>query len=238
MEALWPEQQLLTAKYLTFFMLMDPFFNTKDFYVEMMYAAVGNMFCEAYPGKTERYNERHNPEKPNKDYMLATLQRSNYEELADIYKGCANTMEAVNLYYALPNGKIGETITLEDGQTTGRQGFGLGMCQFTFSRATDVMESYRDIYGDYKGSLTLGQRFAAEYNLMRKELNSAEEYDNLIMQSEISSKQFEADKIYSLGVTFRKIYANPGDKSKYKDGGERAVKWYQILEEALYSATD
>ena len=236
--AAWKEQQLLTAKYLTFFMLTDPFFTQKEYGREMMYAVVGNMFCEAYPGKTEQYTyDESLPfngiySNKNGKYMQATLQETNYRDITVGCNGWANQITIIQKLYELPN--IGNTnVQLEGGKTADSQGFGLGMLQYTFERATDVMEVYQNLYEYCEDELTMGQCFAAEYQLLRDELGGSKgtkySFEGLVS---ISEKSQDNTSIYRLGYTFRDIYENPGDYSE-SEGGKKAEVWYGFIDNRI-----
>ena len=244
----WREQQLLTAKYLTFFMLTDPFFTEREYGREMMYAVIGNMFCEAFPGKTEQYiydetkkfNDIFNNK--NSNYMQATLQETAYRDITDQCGGWANRIAIIQKLYQLPNrdyspNKEDFTVSLKNGDVVYRQGFGFGMLQYTFSRATSVMEVYLDLYSCCKDELTMGQCFAAEYQLLRNELGdkkSTYSFEALIKGSEKNPGNTIVER---LGYTFRDVYENPGDNSQDK-GGARAEKWYQLINYRINEALE
>lgn len=211
----WTEQQLLTAKYLTLFLLNDQNFSKEAYAKEMMYAVVGNMFVEAYPAKTEQYSGNGSDEK----YMKNTLKNTEYRQITETYKGYANNMTAINALAGMKN--------VDDGN---RQGFGFGMLQYTFGRATTVMEMYQKNYGDtQEGELTFGQCFAAEYQLLQHELSGNGEYgfQNLVGKTKFGNQDFE-NRANTLGVEFRNTYENPKDGSEAA-GGINAEEWYKMI---------
>lgn len=222
----WKEQQLLTAKYLTFFMLNDPSFTKKTYGNEMMYAVVGNMFQEAYPGKTEQYNDN-----GSLVYMQKTLKYTipisastnnarTYRDIVEKCEGWANDMETIDLLQKFPN---------IEAQS---QGFGFGMLQFTYERASQVLQMYQDNYQYVSDDLTMGQCFAVEYQLLRNELNGYGDliykFDELVEKSQIEKIATYENRISTLGTTFRTIYENPGDNSK-QAGGDKAKIWLDII---------
>lgn len=82
------------------------------------------------------------------------------------------------------------------------------MFQHTMDRAVDVFDSYKTLYKGYEDELSLGQRFVAEYSVMKNEIldNSNDFYIENIIDGESGSTDASVGKI---GENFRKIYEKP-----------------------------
>lgn len=184
---------------------------------------LANVMHEGTPGKFESsYFETHPENKP--DYLEYMDRDFDY---GDKYSGKTITDVGIQETIKLQNAASKKT------HTTQKNGkgekivykFGLGMCQFTGSRTSDLLEAYQEFYKRTgENNPTKEQCLEIEIDFMIKELKS-ENYKRIYSLWEKGNKT-----AYTAGSMFCKYYERPKDLDVQAiERGNNAKKIYNIM---------
>ena len=196
-------EKVLTAKYLTIFLLNDAYFSHMG--KEWISGVIANVFIEGYPGLYELPGNAQ-----NYIYMEQAI-KNGYGNIYNNETGFQpNKIEDIRKF-------------INDGNI-----FGIGMFQWTYpSRALGLLQKYEDVYGLEEENLTFEEKFLVEYMYMKDELmrEHAQKNSENIYVPNYETGTSAAEN----GASYRDIVVN--NPNSHVKAGNYAEAWKKELEE-------
>ena len=193
----------------------------KGYEAKFVAGVLGNIMNEGTAGKFESSNYKSNPEsEPN--YLKYMDEKFNYRKN---FSGKSISEVGIKETIALQEKVEATKHYNESGKAVYKGKFGLGTCQFTGSRTTQLLDSYKDYYNKtHDNNPSKENCIKIEVDFMISELDGS--YNKLVYQAWKSGSKTAS----SAGKIVCEQYEKPKDiKNQSKERGENATKIYNIM---------